>query len=70
MLPLAYAPIGERNVVKKINGKTEVKQHLEALGFTAGAIVSVVSSVSGNMIVSIKGTRVALDEQLAVRIMI
>ncbi len=70
MLPLSYAPIGEQNVIRKVSGNTEVKQHLEALGFTAGAIVSVVSSVNGHLIVSVKGTRIALDEKLAVKIMI
>ena len=70
MIPLTYANAGEANVIQKISGKPEVKQHLENLGFVTGAVVSVVSSVGGNLIVNVKDTRVALDQQLAMKIMI
>ena len=70
MIPLTYATAGEKNVIKRISGKPEVKQHLETMGFVTGAIVSVVSDVNGNLIVNVKDTRVALDKQLATKIMI
>ena len=54
----------------KINGRPEVKKHLEDMGFVAGSIIRVVSSVNGNLIVSVKDTKVALDKDLAMRIMI
>ena len=70
MLPLSYAQINEANVIKKVSGNPEVKRHLEDMGFVTGAVISVVSSVNGNLIVNIKDTKVALDKQLAMKIMI
>ena len=70
MLPLSYAEVNEMNVIKKITGNPQMKKHLEDMGFVPGAVVSIVSTVSGNLIVNVKDTKVALDKQLAMRIMI
>jgi Fe2+ transport system protein FeoA len=55
---------------KKVGGSTEMKKHLEDMGFVTGSIVTVVSSIDGNLIVNIKETKVALDKNLANKIMI
>ena len=70
MMPLVYAASGDENVIRKIGGSPEVKRHLETLGFTVGGTVTVVSSLSGNLIVKVRESRVALDENLARRIMV
>ena len=56
--------------IKKIGGKEEVKLFLEKLGFVVGGDVSVVSEVSGNMIVNVKGSRVAIGKDMANKIMV
>ena len=43
---------------------------LEDMGFVTGALVSVISEVNGSLIVNIKNSKVALDKQLASKIMI
>ena len=70
MMPLTMAKIGEENVVKQITGKDETKRHLENLGFVKGAQVTVVSELAGNMIINVKGVRVALDRKMSGRILI
>ena len=70
MLPLSYAEVNETNVIKKVTGNPEMKKHLEDMGFVTGAVISVVSTVNGNLIVKVKDTKVALDKQLAMKIMI
>jgi len=42
-MPLNLSRPGEPLLVKKINGKEEVRRFLENLGFVAGAQVSVIS---------------------------
>ena len=69
-MPLVMADMGEPQIIKKIGGSTEVKKHLEDLGFNVGGEVSVVSSLNGNLIVKVKQSRVAVSEELARRIMI
>lgn len=70
MMPLTFAKTGEENLIRKITGKDETRRFLSTLGFVEGAPVTVVSELAGNMILNVKGSRVALDRQIAKRIMI
>lgn len=70
MIPLTMAPTGEELSVVKINGKDEVRQHLNELGFVPEAPVIVINEIGGNMIISLKSSRVALDKAMAGRIMV
>jgi ferrous iron transport protein A len=70
MMPLTLAKQGETNYIQKITGKDEVRQHLAELGFVVGGRVTVVSVIAGNMILQVKDCRVALNRDMAQRIMI
>lgn len=70
MMPLTMAAKGETNYIRKVGGKEETRRFLENLGFTAGSAVSVVYEISGNVIVSIKDSRVAISREMANKIMI
>lgn len=70
MLPLVFANSGEEQIIKKIGGSDEVKRHLENLGFTVGGSVTIVNSLAGNVIVKVKESRVAINEDMARRIMV
>jgi len=70
MMPLTMAKPGEVNYIRKITGKDEIRRHLAEMGFVVGECVTVVSELSGNMILQVKGSRIALDKTMANRIMI
>ncbi|NLF80020.1 MAG: ferrous iron transport protein A [Clostridia bacterium] len=70
MMPLSMAKAGEINYIRKITGKDELRQHLAELGFVVGEKITVVSEIGGNMILSIKDSRIALDKSMATRIMV
>lgn len=70
MLPLTLANIGEENVIKKIGGNPATKKHLENLGFVAGGNVKVINTILGNVIVSVKESRIAISREMAQKIMI
>jgi ferrous iron transport protein A len=70
MMPLTFAQTGDENIIKKIGGTPEVKKHLADLGFVVGGSVTVVSTLGGNLIVNVKESRVAIDKQMANKIMI
>lgn len=70
MIPLSIAKPGEISYIKKITGKDEVRQHLAEMGFVVGSKITVVAEISGNLILNVKGTRVALNQEMANRIMI
>ncbi len=70
MMPLGMANGGDVNIIKQINGRDDVRQHLAELGFVPGAEISVVSELGGNLILSVKESRIALDKTMAMRIMV
>ncbi len=70
MMPLIFANVGEENIIKKIGGNAEVRQHLENLGFVPGGSVSIISTIGGNLIVNVKESRVAISKEMAGKIMI
>ena len=69
-MPLNSASEGETYLIKKINGKDDVRSHLENLGFVTGAQVTVISKTGGNIIVQIKDSRIAVSSEMAVKIII
>lgn len=70
MMPLSLANIGEENLILKVGGNPEVKKHLEDLGFVAGGMATLISSMGGNVIVKVKESRVAISEEMARKIMV
>ena len=70
MMPLLIAKQGDKNVIKKITGKDEMRRHMAELGFVVGETVTVISELGGNMIVGIKGSRIAIDKDMAGRIIV
>ena len=71
-MPLTFASVGQTAVIQRITGKDDVRQHLAELGFVAGEKVTIISSNGGNLILNIKGSRIALDaaESHVVRIIL
>ena len=70
MMPLSYANPGEESVIRKIGGSPEVKKHLENLGFVVGGYVTVITALNGNVIVKVKESRVAINDEMARKIMV
>lgn len=70
MMPLVYADVGEEQIIKKVGGSQEMKQHLADMGFVPGGGVTVVSTIGGNVIVKVKESRVAISREMAQRIMV
>ena len=70
MMPLTLARIGEENIIKNVGGSAEVKKHLEDLGFIPGGTVTVISTLGGNIIVNIKESRIAINREMALKIMV
>ena len=69
-MPLTLAGTGVPQIIKKISGSSEVKQHLSDLGFVVGGEVTVISTSMGNVIVKVKDARVAISKEMANKIMV
>ena len=69
-MPITLAETDKELTITRIGGSQEIKQHLADLGFVVGGTVKVVSSINGNLIVSVKGVRIALSTEMAQKIMV
>ena len=69
-MPLTLATVGEENIIKRIGGLPEVRQHLENLGFVVGGTVTVITTRGGIVIVNVKEARIAISKERAQKIMI
>lgn len=69
MMPLSMARPGETITIRKITGRDEVRQHLAELGFVVDSNITVVSEISGNLILQVKDSRIALNKDMANRIL-
>lgn len=69
-MPLSFLRKGQVGKVTNIVGNDKIKAHLKDLGFVLGADISVVNELAGNIIVNVKESRVAIDRNLANKIMV
>ena len=69
-MPLSMVEEGEPKTIVKVGGKEEVRKFLENLGFVDGTVVTVVSSLGGNMSLKVKDSRVALGRDMASKIQV
>ena len=69
-MPLIMASPGEEVEIRKVGGSEETRHFLNNMGFTEGAKCSVISSINGNIIINIRDSRVALDSNIAKKIMV
>ena len=70
MLPLNFADVGKEVIIQKIGGNPQTRKHLENLGFVVGGTATVLTTIDGNLIVKVKEARVALNTEMAQKIMI
>lgn len=70
MMPLTMANVGEPLEIKKISGRDDTKRFLASLGFVVGGQITIISRFGENFIINVKGTRVAIDQSMAKRILI
>ena len=64
------APLNEEVRVVKILANEKIKKHLESLGILVNARLTVLSAVNGGVVVAIKDGRLALDHEVASKILV
>ena len=70
MMPIVVADSGEEMIVRRVGGSPEVKLHLENLGIVPGGSVTLVNIIDGNVILKVKESRIALNKDMAMKIMV
>ncbi|MDO5726188.1 MAG: FeoA family protein [Tissierellia bacterium] len=69
-MPLTFAPLNVEHKIVEIKGRDKTISHLESMGFVKDAVVTVISELSGNLIIKLHEGRIALDKGLASKIIV
>lgn len=69
-MPLIIAPINNQFKIVKILLDPKTKKHLESLGIVVNETITVLSKTNGNVICIIKDGRLALDKDIATKILV
>lgn len=69
-MPLLFVDTGSENSIRKVVGNGKIQEHLSSLGFVPGSSVVVVAKMGENLIVHIKGSRIAISREMAQKIYI
>ena len=70
MLPLSLINQGENVIIVKVHSKDAEKKHLEDMGFVASERMHVISNHNGDVIVELKGTKLAITKEIAAKIFV
>jgi len=70
MMPILVADSGEEQIVRKVGGSPDVKRHLENLGIVPGGNITLINVTEGNVIIKVKESRIALNKEMAMKIMV
>lgn len=69
-MPLMLAPLNTDLRIVKIIAEDKLKKHLESLGITIDATIRILSQSGGNVICVVKEGRLALDHNIASKILV
>ncbi|HIU78239.1 MAG TPA: ferrous iron transport protein A [Candidatus Avilachnospira avicola] len=69
-MPISMGTNGNSYIIQRLTGSGEVKAHLNSMGFNPGTEVTIVSRLSGNVILAVKDTRVAINAEEARHILV
>lgn len=69
-MPIVLAPLNVEMRVVKVLLDDKQKKHLESLGILINSKLTVLSSVNGGVVVMVKDGRLALDSNIASKILV
>ena len=69
-MPLTMLSSGRDARIIACNTEGPTKKFLEALGIIPGVTISVISEMKGNLIVCVKGSRLALNKGVAHQLLV
>lgn len=63
-------PLNKQGIIKECKSKGETKRFLESHGLIPGVPIAVISEIEGNLIVSVKGAKIALNKGIAQQLLV
>lgn len=67
-MPLLMLGTGQIKQITKILGKGSVRQRIQEMGLVEGDSIEIISYLTGNLIVLVKGSKLAISKEIASKI--
>lgn len=69
-MSLLMSAENEKHIIRKIIGKENIIKFIENLGITIESEISIISKSGDNLILDVKGSRIAIGKEIAIKIII
>ncbi len=69
-MPIVFAELNKEVKIVKLLVDEDTRKHLQNLGIFVGATIKVISSTFGNLILAIKESRLAINKDVAAKILV
>ncbi len=69
-MPLTMLPLHKEGTISECRAKGETKKFLESHGMVPGASISVLTEINGDLIVMVKGSKLALNKGVAQQLLV
>jgi len=69
-MPLLLTKVGDKLHVFKISGSESMRSRIQSMGILEGSEIEILSFFAGNIVILIKGTKLALSKEIASKIQV
>ena len=69
-MPIVLAPIDEELTVFRIGTDEKTRKHLQSLGLVLNSKIRLIACSHGNVIIEVKGIRLAMNKDVATKIFV
>ena len=69
-MPIVLAPHNVELTIMRVGTDQKTKKHLQSLGVMPKSIIKIIASAYGNVIIEVKGVRLAMNKEVATKILV
>ncbi|MBE6141701.1 MAG: ferrous iron transport protein A [Erysipelotrichaceae bacterium] len=69
-MPIVLAPHNVDLTIMRVGTDQKTKKHLQSLGVMPNSVIKIIASAYGNVIIEVKGVRLAMNKEVATKIFV
>jgi len=69
-MPIVLAPHNVDLTIMRVGTDQKTKKHLQSLGVMQNSVIKIIASAYGNVIIEVKGVRLAMNKEVATKIFV
>ena len=69
-MPIVLAPHNVDLTIMRVGTDQKTKKHLQSVGVMPNSVIKIIASAYGNVIIEVKGVRLAMNKEVATKIFV